>query len=91
MTIKKMYRIATKAQREGKECRKSTVINEVNHDEQDDKQETNDTEVAAFRCWANAQGSARPKSRGNTFQGNSGRGYQNQSRGGQQTTTISEE
>jgi hypothetical protein len=50
MTIKKMYRIATKAQREGKECRKSTVINEVNHDEQDDKQETNDTEVAAFRC-----------------------------------------
>ncbi len=45
-----MYPIATMAQREGKECERLAVINEVNRDEPDDKHGTDETDVAAFGC-----------------------------------------
>jgi len=64
MTIKKMYRVATTAQREGK-GKTLASINEVWGDEIPTKQEGNENDVAAFNQWG-----PQPKTGNSNFKNN---------------------
>ncbi len=77
MTIKKMYQVATTAQREGK-GKSPAAVNEICDKEIPAEVEDNDNDVATF----NRRG-ARPKTNQNNFQAGGG-GYSS-SRGGFQT------
>jgi hypothetical protein len=81
MTIWKMYHIITMAQREGKNFKRSAIVNAVKEEQDYEEPETNETDVASFRCQSNTQNGAQPKT---GTQGNANKGYQNQGRGGQQ-------
>jgi hypothetical protein len=77
MTIKRMYQVATTAQREGK-GKALASVNEIKEEENSGVVEDNDNDVAPF----NRRG-ARPKMCKNNFQ--TGRGGYNSGRGGYQT------
>jgi hypothetical protein len=77
MTIKRMYQVATTAQREGK-GKAPASVNEINEEENSGEQEDDNNDVAAF----NKRG-ARPKMGKNNFQ--NGRGGYNSGRGSYQT------
>jgi len=55
--------------------------------DQYDEQEFDESDMAALGCHLTAQGEAKPKIMGQSFQGNTNRNYQNKARGGKQGYT----
>jgi hypothetical protein len=79
-TIKKMYMVATSAQREGK-GKTMAPISKIREDEFQPELEEDENDVVAFNRRFSNQGGARPKTGNQTSQGI--RNYQNVGRGGQ--------
>ncbi len=81
MTIQKMYKVATTAQREGKN-QTAIPINEVREDEYQPDPEDNENDIASFNHWLKNQGGAWPKTGSQNPWGNCN--FQTMGWGGQQ-------
>jgi hypothetical protein len=80
MMIKRMFRVATTAQREGK-GKTTAPIDKIREDKFQPDLEEDENDVTAFNRRFSNQGGAQPKTGNQNFQGN--RNYQNAGQGGQ--------